>query len=271
MHRYEELEKKYYKYKLKKVFLFFIIIILLGGSGFALYYVFYKKIDKNNIFLKQDSNISSDNIKDNDASLDNIKNNNTSLSNIKKDKPYYLEFNNSFSKNLKIDKEKNKTSSVILSFNIPKLEEKFKKEKLIMKNETKDRLQQKLSNINSKIGTNKTDFKGDSKIEKKDNKILIKEEKINIDQLIKKFSISPSFKTAIQIAKLYFEKNDLKNSQQWALKANSIDPYKYESWELFALILIKKGKNKKAKEILNIYLNDYGYNEKIEKLLRSLE
>jgi len=261
MHKYEELEKKYYKYKLKKIFLFFVIVI---GGGFALYYVFYKKIDKNTFVLKhKDNNISFK--QDSNMSSNNIKENNASLNNIKKSKVHHLEFNNSFSKNLKIVKEKNKTNRVILSFNIPKLEKDEKE--LTMKIETKNHLQHKFSNINSKIKTNK----GNSKMKKKGNRFLIKEEKININQLIKKFSFSPSFETAIQIARLYFNKNDLKNSQQWALKANSIDPYRYESWELFALILIKKGENKKAKEILNIYLNDYGYNKEIEKLLRSLE
>ena len=237
MHRYEELEKSYYKYKLKKVFLIFIIITLLIGIGFVLYYSLYSKSDKKGLFLKKD---------------------NISLNETKKNKIYALEFNNSFSKNLKKHKEKNKTNVLILSFNIPKLEKEFKKEDFEMKNDKKDNLQQKTSKINYKI-------------EKNNNKFLIKKEKVNVNQLIKNFSLSPSFEIAIQIAKLYFEKNDLKNSQQWALKANSIDPYRYESWELFALILIKKGKNKKAKEILNIYLNDYGYNEKVEKLLRSLE
>ena len=254
MHRYEELEKKYYKYKLKKVFLFSIILV---GSGFVLYYVFFNKTHKYTIFLKQDSNISLSNIKDNNvSSLNNI--NNTSLDNLKKDKDHASELNSSSLKNLKMNQEKNKISGMILYFNIPELEKEFKKEDLIMKNEKKNHLQQKSSNI-------------DSAIEKNNNKLLIKEEKVNISQLIKNFSLSPSFEIAIQIAKIYFENNDLKNSQQWALKANNIDPYRYESWELFALILIKKKEDKKAKEVLNIYLNDYGYNEKIEKLLKSLE
>jgi hypothetical protein len=40
---------------------------------------------------------------------------------------------------------------------------------------------------------------------------------------------------------------------------------------MFALILIKKKNKAKAKEVLNIYLNDYGYNDEINKLLRSLD
>jgi len=256
MHRYEELEKKYYKYKLKKVIGASLFILL--GIGSLFYYTFYNKRPS----LKQENNISLD---------------------IKKDKIDILEFNNSSVKNLKEDKDSNKTSTLMLSFNIPKLEE-LKKEELRLKNKKQNNLNQKSSNDSnlskldsnsskidsnlSKLDSNSSKIKSD---EKKDNKFSIKEEKVNLNLLIKKFSTSPSFETAIQIAKLYFEKDDLKNSQQWALKANSIDPRRYESWELFALILIKKGENKKAKEVLNIYLNDYGYNEKIEKLLKSLK
>jgi len=243
MHRYEELEKKYYKYKLKKVIGAFLFILL--GIGSIFYYTFYNKRPS----LKQENNISLD---------------------IKKDNIDILEFNTSSAKNLKQDKDKNKTTALMmLSFNIPKLEE-LKKEELKLKNKKQNNLNQKSSNDSnlSKLDSNSSKIKSD---EKKDNKFSIKEEKANLNLLIKKFSTSPSFETAIQIAKLYFEKDDLKNSQQWALKANSIDPRRYESWELFALILIKKGENKKAKEVLNIYLNDYGYNEKIEKLLKSLK
>ena len=228
MHRYEELEKKYYIYKLKKFVI--IIFVLIIGSGSFFYYYF------SNFFLEEESNIS--------------------FENAKEDKIYFLEFNSSLLK-INMDKEKNKTNELVFSFNIPTLDETIKEENLKMKKETSSNLKQN----SYKINFNKTN----------NSKFLIKEEKLTLNQLIKKFSISPSFETAIQVAKLYFEKNDLKNSQQWALKANSIDPYRYESWELFALILVKKGENKKAKEVLNTYLNDYGYNEKIEKLLRSLE
>jgi len=220
MHRYEELERKYYRYKLKKFVI--IILVLLIGSG-SFYYI--------------------------------LENNSLKLDSAKNKKVYILEFNNSLV-DAKVNKEK--SNILMFSFTIPKLEEDIKKESLKMTNETHSILNQKSSKINFKE-------KNDSK------KVLIKEEKITLNQLIKKFSNSPSFETAIQIAKLYFEKNDLKNAQKWALKANSIDPYRYESWKLFALILIKKKENKKAKEVLNIYLNDYGYNEKIEKLLKSLE
>jgi hypothetical protein len=57
----------------------------------------------------------------------------------------------------------------------------------------------------------------------------------------------------------------------WALRANSINPDRFESWKIFAIILIKRNEKAKAKEVLQTYLNDYGQNEEIQKLLRSID
>ena len=73
------------------------------------------------------------------------------------------------------------------------------------------------------------------------------------------------------ISKYYFSHQDYNNAESWALKANNMDPSKYQSWKMFALILLKKHQKNKAKKVLSIYLDDYGNNEEIEKLLRSID
>jgi predicted Zn-dependent protease len=67
------------------------------------------------------------------------------------------------------------------------------------------------------------------------------------------------------------EEKDYSNAKLWALKANNIDPSKYQSWKMFAFILLKKNDKIKARKILKVYLNDYGDNDEIYKLLRSLD
>ncbi|WP_024787894.1 hypothetical protein [Lebetimonas sp. JH369] len=102
-------------------------------------------------------------------------------------------------------------------------------------------------------------------------KPLIIEEKVNINDLIKSYNQNPDYDIAIQISNLYLNKNMLDLAKLWALKANNLSPSKYESWKIFAIILLKKNQKQKAKEVLKTYLNDYGDNEKIEKLLRSID
>ncbi len=103
------------------------------------------------------------------------------------------------------------------------------------------------------------------------NKINIKETSIkNVNILIKKFNQNPNYDLAMMISKFFFDKNNLKKAQKWALKANEMDPERVESWIVFANILIREKKVNKAKEILKTYLNSYGQNDIIEKKLRSI-
>ena len=70
---------------------------------------------------------------------------------------------------------------------------------------------------------------------------------------------------------VYFNKNNLQKAKEWALKANSINSENYQSWEMFAKILLRKNQKEKAKRVLKAYIQNYGYNENIENLLRSIE
>jgi hypothetical protein len=100
---------------------------------------------------------------------------------------------------------------------------------------------------------------------------LIKEEKIDDKYLLNKFNSSPTFDNAILLSTYYFNKNNLQKAKEWALKANSINSENYQSWEMFAKILLRKNQKEKAKRVLKAYIQNYGYNENIENLLRSIE
>jgi tetratricopeptide (TPR) repeat protein len=109
------------------------------------------------------------------------------------------------------------------------------------------------------------------KQENKQVKIIIKAKVESLDDLIVAYNNSPNYTKALKVAKLYFEKKDYNETIKWAKKANKFKPENYESWYIFAKSLIKLGKIKEAKKVLVFYINTYGPNENIEKLLRSIK
>jgi hypothetical protein len=113
--------------------------------------------------------------------------------------------------------------------------------------------------------------KEDKKIKNETSNTFIKEKSADIKNLIDTFKKAPSYDIAIMISKYYLARKDYDNAKLWAIKANNMEPSKYQSWKMFALILLKKNKKNKAKNVLSIYLDDYGNNEEIEKLLRSID
>ena len=216
MHRYEELEKLYYK---KMIIKYFIIIFSLILIFIAIFFVWKKEL-KHNKPVKITTNAKT----------------------VKKPKKEIITH--------KIVKPNIKKHIVEenISFILPKLE---------------------IEHLKSKK-TVKTTFNKQT-ITKSNPKIQIIEKTPDLKELIKKFNQTNDFDLAIVIAKKFLNKNDLKNAQIWALRANSINPSSYKSWILFANILLKEKKIKKAKEILKVYISSYGQNDIIEKKLRSLD
>ena len=235
MHKYERLEKIYYKKRYLKIF--FVISVFLVTVGIGLFFkntkksepvkktVSEKKVKKS---IKKDLNVSE----------------NKKRVEIKKE-----------IKKKDVKKENNKIQTEVkssLSFTLP-----------LIKIDENKRPNKPKKNLNVKNNT---------KIKKtlSPKKPLIIEEKMNIKDLINSFNQNPDYETAIQISNYYLNKNKFDLAKLWALKANNINPSKADSWKIFAIILIKQKKLNKAKEVLNIYLNDYGENPEIKKLLRSI-
>ncbi len=243
MHRYDELEKLYYKNKIKKYILLVLTIIFLVIAVYSLSECFTakpvnKKITQNNV---QETN---------DTSLKN--NIGTHKLMLPKNKV----------KNNKHNKTNNTNKKLIpsLTFTIPQI-----KETEIKKNKKQNNIGHKQKNKNSE--KNKT-------VKQKPKIIVmpvIREEKINVKDLIKSFNAEPKYDTAIIVSKYFFNKNDFSNAKLWALKANNINPSKYQSWKMFARILLKKNDKIHAREVLKTYLSDYGDNDEIKKLLRSID
>lgn len=253
MHKYEELEKLYYKKKYKKIFTIIITsLFFIVGIGY----------------------------------LFNI-NNNSSKTNIKKEK---IEKNVSkYTKNIKkIDNniEKNITKKIEKK---DKIKRKVNTIKVVKKlilypvfpdisdlehNKTskiKDKEVKKIKQLEKNI-TKKVEKK--QNIEKKDRiqiKIIVKSRLDSLKEAIKLYNNAPEYNLAIKIANSYFDNKDYENSIQWAKKANKLKPEDRESWYIFAKGLLKQNKPKQAKKVLMAYLDNYGADKKIEKLLRSIK
>jgi len=243
MHRYDELEKKYYKKLYLKIF--FYSVVVLG----IILILFIKSIN-NNVKPKKVSS------KEKNTTLKQInKKQNTSIKVIKAAvKKEYKDKN--------ISKNINKQIAEKIKFILPDIEN--------IKTISNENNESNISNKNNK----------ETKIIKKEKNNTSKKptfnlkevslDKQDINVLIKNFNQNPDYDLAITIAKYYLNHNNLNKAQAWALKANNLNPENVESWIIFANILERENKIQKAVEILKVYKDSYGVNKKIEKKLRSL-
>jgi len=235
MHRYDELERLYYKkliFKYSLIFLFFIILFIAG-------FLILNKENKKQIKSIEKS--------------------------VKKQEKKVIPHKEKIKKSTKIKKRdnnlsKNKIKQKVkpvknLEFVLPDLSKIN-----VQKPASKEQKLKKTNNI-KEINLNHT-----ANIDT----IKIVQKTPDLKSLIKSYNNEKDFDLAVMISKIYLKKNDLINAKEWALRANNINPSSYKSWILFADILLKEKKIKKAKEILRVYTNSYGQNDIIEKKLRSI-
>ena len=236
MHRYEKLEKLYYrKLYLKYLFIFFFVVIILG-----VFFVFL------NFEKKQP-----------------IKSNHV----------------------VKAAKEKNTTKNIESNktMSIPKIKE-VKKLVLYPMFPDVDKLLKETNIKQEKNTTNKVEKpkKQEPKIQPKTEevkpqakepalKIIVKPAKETLSSLLYLYSKSPEYDIAIKISKLYYQKKNFDKSIEWAKKANKMAPEKYESWYIFAQNLLAQNQKAKAKQVLIAYLNTYGNDKHILKLLDKIK
>jgi len=253
MHRYEELEKLYYKKKLLKYIFFFLLFLILILAIFVSIKVLNNKNKK---------------VKSNDINTSKIKTKkeNNNSSNVKLKSNLTVKKNNT--KNIINKKLQNKPQN-----NITENEKKINKLTFILPELSSDDIAIANEQINNKEKNiiNNKEKKSPPQINNiSERNIKIVETNANVNALINQFNISPNYDLAITISKYFYNHKNYKKSQIWAIKANNIDPSKVESWILFADILLKEGKKNKAKKILSIYIDQYGNNDKIIKKLRSI-
>ncbi len=88
----------------------------------------------------------------------------------------------------------------------------------------------------------------------------------DLDALVKQFEKSPRYATALQIAKIHFERGDYEAASAWARRANRIDRDDEKAWILYAQAEYALGRKERAKRILRLYL-DYRDSAEAKALL----
>jgi len=245
MHKYEELEKIYYKKKkieyLKKGVAVFIILIL---SIFFIYIIFINLKTKF-IFTTHTTNEIKSKLVLNPIFPHIV-----------------IETEDKESENRIENKESKKLKETQLVSN-PKTKpvQKDNKENIVNQKMT----QEEFVSNNKKVDINSQNNKSPA------FKIIVQTKEQGINDFIQSFEKIPTYDVAIKISKLYAKNLEFHKSIEWAKKANSINPENYESWYIFAKSLVKLGKRKKAERILKAYIESYGNNSEIENLLRSLK
>jgi len=238
MDRYEELERLYYKKKYIKIFIYILILVSLLSIGIFIYIQNKHLKNPKKQALKIEKNITKE------------------KNNTKKIITQKLELNKSKQKLEKSKKIKPEVKKLTLYPIFPEI------------NITKQIQKRKSRKIEK---TKKIEKPKKVQSPQPQIKIIIKSQKQTLQSLVNAYNISPDYAQAIKIAKIYFNKQNYKKTIEWSKKANQIEPENPISWLLFAKSLIKLGKSKKAKEVLIAYLNTYGAEEDIEKLLRSIK
>jgi tetratricopeptide (TPR) repeat protein len=260
LHRYEELEKLYYKKKFIEYGVLSVFIVVL----FIIFYILYSSFKKNETdveIVKREQKELKKKLSNNEINrVVELKKELKSDVEVKVKKlvlyPIYPDINSIL--NSKKDKEENKK----LSQNTDKLkEENIVTEKIDVTKENQE--------------NSKEEKKKDKIVVKPVNRIksrfLIKTKEENLTTLIEAYKHSPNYEKGIKVVELYFKEKKYKESLDWSKKVNKLNPEDYKSWYFFAKNLIELGDKEKAKKVLIIYLDNYGKNEKIEKLLRSIK
>jgi len=107
------------------------------------------------------------------------------------------------------------------------------------------------------------DSKEKNKIKKKYEDVLIpKQSKQDIEVSEKIAEIEERFKTyqdpkdSLKLAKIYYKKGDYKKAESWAVSTNNIDGDIEESWLIFAKSRAKQGFRKDAIKVLQSYYDE---------------
>ena len=246
MLKISELEKKWYRYRVKKTLIPLIISLLLIASMGAGYY-----------FLK-------------DTTLSSLNEKITELLGMNREA--------NLTKEIEIEKEPivkepveevnvEKKEPIELEPIIPVIDlEKEEKIKHPKKSQYKKHVKKSIKNsVKAKPNTYLTKSEL-SKINSVDKRVeskphVMKKMKFTstssnyLQTIMDKFSKSSNPRDALLLAKTFYNKGNYVESEKWALKANKLDSSLEESWYLFAKSKAKLGQKREALKILVSYYN----------------
>lgn len=93
---------------------------------------------------------------------------------------------------------------------------------------------------------------------------------LSVDELKSKFDKTNSSELATLIAKKYYDIQDYKSSEKWAVIANELNSDNEESWVIFAKSKYNLGQKYDAVRVLRIY-NEKANSKEIETLIKHIE
>ncbi len=263
-----ELEKKWFKYKIKqKSKLFFLLLLLVLVSSFVTYKIYFTqqikpttktitKQDKKEVILEVNNSI---------KKLPMQEYNSTIVTKIQKTKkilePKLLtESNNSKPYNFKLIKTKQEnglfSSNGFLTLNLPF---QINKKTIVKEEEIVQPIREIQKNDTISLSKNK-----------KPNISIDMKEVDTISYLKDKYYSTSSIVFALMLSEEYYYEKDYKNTLKWALTANDIDSQNTKSWYWFAKAKLKLNQKEDALRALKAYLANNN-SKRLSTLLQKIE
>lgn len=228
-----QLEKKWYKYKAKKIVIFltslFFLVFLLGGGYYA-YTQYIEKKSEENIELTDRINL---------EKIERIE----IKESVQEDESSKAEVSLApVIPIIDIEKEERKKSKIVSVKKTRVVSHKKSTSKKIKAKESAYLTSNELATINNSLDSRKL------------KKINMTTSSANyIETIKKKFISTKKPREALLLAKAYYAKKEYSKSEEWALRANKLNTKLDESWLLFAKSKAKLGKRDEALKILVNY------------------
>lgn len=121
----------------------------------------------------------------------------------------------------------------------------------------KNKMQEKLENAQLKLQKAQILKEKKPQAEPVREKIIIRSYVPNIANLEQNFHQKNDYKTALQIAELYFADKNFEKALKWSFKANELDKRDSGARVLFAKAKFALGKKDEAKQVLQSFLRFY--------------
>ncbi|WP_187648447.1 CDC27 family protein [Nitrosophilus labii] len=259
MYEIEELERKWKRYRLRKILKKITSFLLVASAASIVSLIFY---NFSNIKKMALANLETDEKKEFKKEISqkvNVKSSEKIV--LKKDE------NKTIKKNKEIKEIKEEPKVVVLKpstnflAKIENLEKKRQTKKI--KKENKKVKREKIDEKPKKFKQNETPKKPKIVIEKRNNSNIVNE-------LIKKFERTKDPKIAIFLSRIFYKDQDYKKALNWAIIANELDSQNAQSWILFAKASVKLGKKEEAIKALETFLSKNS-SYKIKQILKEIK
>lgn len=265
MHEYDELEKKWLKFKIKKTllpitFITSLCVIALISILFFDFSPQNQSVEKS--LEKQSQMIQQKQQKEVEKKIDAIEKNQKEVT---KKPPVKVVKIPSYEPNVDFLEQnmENENSQVRLQ-----PQEVVIDEEKINLSQSQPPQQQ-----NSKVQNNQTQKQEETNTNNEELSVSKSEKKFDPKEYEKRFVQTNKIKYALFLANYYYDKNDYEKSYKWAYAINQIDPTNEDGWLFFAKSLYKLNKKDDAIKVLRSYLNHYdstAANELLRKIIQGV-